>query len=84
MLIPFNSITKKYNMKIHDILHIGAHNCEELMTYNEYELKNNQIIWVEANPNLVEQNVNIDKSRIIKNFICCDIDKGNTTNKYSK
>ena len=41
MLIPFNSITKKYNMKIHDILHIGAHNCEELMTYNEYELKNN-------------------------------------------
>jgi FkbM family methyltransferase len=78
MLIPFAEITKKYNMKIHGILHIGAHNCEELEAYQNYGLKNSQIIWVEANPKLVEQNLNIDKSRIIKNFICCDIDKGKT------
>ena len=78
MLIPFKKITKKYNMKIHGILHIGAHNCEELGTYNEYGLKNNQIIWVEANPKLVEQNLSVDKNRIIKNFICCDTDQGKT------
>ena len=65
-------------MKIHGILHIGAHNCEELGTYNEYGLKNSQIIWVEANPKLVEQNLRVDKSRIIKNFICCDTDHGKT------
>lgn len=78
MLIPFSKITKKYNMKIHGILHIGAHSCEELGSYNEYGLKNNQIIWVEANPKLVEQNLRVDTSRIIKNFICCDTDQGKT------
>ena len=76
MLIPFNEITKKYDMKIHGILHIGAHNCEELKDYNDYGLKNNKIIWVEANPKLVEENLKIDNTRIIKNFICCDNDIG--------
>ena len=37
MLIPFAEITKKYNMKIHGILHIGAHNCEELEAYQNYD-----------------------------------------------
>ena len=78
MLIPFSKITKKYNMNIHGILHIGAHNCEELGVYNEYGLNNSQIIWVEANPKLVEQNLMIDKTRIIKNFVCCDTNKGTT------
>lgn len=78
MLIPFESITKKYDMNINGILHIGAHNCEELDSYNKYGLKNNQIIWIEANPELVENNLIIDKSRIIKNFICCDKDSGTT------
>ena len=78
MLIPFSEITKKYNMKIHGILHIGAHKCEELKTYNNYGIGNNKIIWVEANPILVEYNLNIDKTRIMKNFICCDTDDGKT------
>ena len=65
-------------MKIHGILHIGAHNCEELGFYNQYGLNNSQIIWVEANPKVVEKNLRIDKSRIIKNFICCDTNEGKT------
>ena len=76
MLIPFSTLTKKYNMNIHGILHIGAHNCEELKAYNNYGLSNDKIIWVEANPTLVENNLKIDKTRIIKNFICCDTDIG--------
>tara|TARA_Y100000389_G_scaffold69001_1_gene65590 strand:- start:42111 stop:42746 length:636 start_codon:yes stop_codon:yes gene_type:complete len=76
MLIPFNEIVKKYNMKINGVLHIGAHNCEELAAYNNYGLTNNEIIWVEANPRLVKKNKDIDPSRIIKNFICCDTDVG--------
>lgn len=78
MLIPFSNITKKYNMKIHGILHIGAHNCEELEAYNNYGLNNSQIIWIEANPKLVEENLKVDKTRIIKNFICCETDQGKT------
>ena len=78
MLIPFDKITKQYKMKINGILHIGAHNCEELESYNQYGLQNHQIIWVEANPKLVQQNLMIDKTRIIKNFICCDVDQGKT------
>lgn len=78
MLIPFSKITKKYNMKIKGILHIGAHNCEELNAYKKYGLNNSQIIWIEANPKLVEKNLKIDKTRIIKNFICCDTDQGKT------
>ena len=78
MLISFEYITNKYNMKINGILHIGAHNCEELNVYQNYGLNNSQIIWIEANPELVEKNKMIDDSRIIKNFICCDTNKGST------
>lgn len=79
MLIPFEKITKKYNMRIHGILHIGAHTCEELKSYKKYGLNNSQIIWVEGNPKLVDKNIKIDNTRIVKNFICCDIDGGKTT-----
>ena len=30
MLIPFNKLTKAFNLKISGILHVGAHECEEL------------------------------------------------------
>ena len=53
MLISFTEIVKKYTMNINGILHIGAYNCEELGVYQNYGLKNSQIIWVEANPKLV-------------------------------
>ena len=78
MLIPFKTITSKYNIPIHGILHIGAHNCEELEAYNRYGLNNNQIIWIEANPQLVKNNLEKDETRIIKNFICCETDTGTT------
>jgi len=78
MLIPFESIAKKYNMKIDGILHIGAHDCEELEVYNKYGLNNNEIIWVEANPKIAQRNIKKDNTRIIKNFICCDKDEGTT------
>ena len=78
MLLPFEYIVSKYNMSIHGILHIGAHKCEELSCYHKHGLKNNQIIWIEANPELVKYNLEKDETIIIKNFICCDTDKGTT------
>lgn len=78
MLIPFSKILEKYNCKITGILHIGAHNCEELVDYQKYGFTNDKIIWIEANPELVKNNINIDNTRIIKNFICSDTDIGST------
>ena len=48
--------------------------CEELKVYNDYGLSNDKIIWIEANPTLIKKNLDIDNTRIIKNFICCDKD----------
>ena len=78
MLIPFDVIVRKYNMLIHGVLHIGAHRCEELIHYRNYGLTNDKIIWIEANPRLVQNIRRMDKTIIIKNFICCDRDTGIT------
>jgi len=78
MLIPFNVIVRKYNMLIHGVLHIGALRCEELIHYRNYGLTNDKIIWIEANPRLVQNIRRMDKTIIIKNFICCDRDTGIT------
>lgn len=56
MLIPLDYIFKKYKMNIKGIIHIGAHLCEELNEYLKYDIVNDKIIWVEANPELVEIN----------------------------
>lgn len=46
MLIPFNTLVKKYDMKVKGILHIGAHFCEELESYNAEGCKD--IVWIDA------------------------------------
>ena len=78
MLIRLNELVPKYNIKLKGVLHIGAHMCEELKDYQKYGMDNKTIIWVEANPNLVIQNYKIDKTRVVKNYICCDKDGGYT------
>ena len=78
MLIPLDYIYKKYEMDIKGIIHIGAHLCEELNEYLKFNIERDKIIWVEANPELVKKNNNIDSTRKIKNFICCDTDVGYT------
>ena len=78
MLIPFPNLVRKYNLKINGILHIGAHLCEELSWYNNFGIGNDKIIWVEANPKLVKENMDRDNSIIIKNFICTDTDDGSS------
>lgn len=55
MLIPFNSIFNKYNLKIKGILHIGAHECEEKNDYNQEGISDDKIIWIEKNPLIAEK-----------------------------
>ena len=43
-----------FKLDIKGILHVGAHKCEELDVYLKHTNSNN-IYWIEANPNLVNQ-----------------------------
>ena len=47
MLISLHELVKKYNIVFKGILHVGAHECEELGDYLRYISPNN-ILWVEA------------------------------------
>jgi FkbM family methyltransferase len=61
MLIPFKNLVYKYNISKSVILHIGAHECEELREYNEMGF--DKVIWIEGNPSIVrrmrERGVNV-------------------------
>ena len=51
MLISFEEIYNillSKNINITGVLHIGAHDCEELSFYNKLSLKNQDIIWIDA------------------------------------
>ena len=60
MLIEPSRIThilNKFNIKIKGVLHVGAHECEELACYmNHFHLYPADIVWVDANPKLIEKN----------------------------
>ena len=53
MLIHLQSLVNKYNIQFKGILHVGAHECEELTEYEKY-ISRNKILWVEALPDKVE------------------------------
>ena len=57
MLIPLNELYQRYDLKINGILHIGAHECEELKSYITLGVQNKNIYWVEA----MEDKVNLMK-----------------------
>jgi FkbM family methyltransferase len=57
MLIPnekIHEILAAYHIKPRGVLHIGAHTCEELPFYHEFQLSDNDIVWIDALPHLVE------------------------------
>ena len=49
MLIDLNTLITKYNLAITGILHVGAHECEELPKYEQL-VSRDKILWVEALP----------------------------------
>ena len=64
MLISLHELFKKYNIKFKGILHVGAHECEEINDYCIY-IQPNNILWVEA----LEDKVKLCKSRYPNTFI---------------
>lgn len=53
MLIPLEQLNRKYKLDVHSVLHIGAHECEELGDYVRLGVDIEKIYWLEANPELV-------------------------------
>lgn len=53
MLIPFDNLFHKYQIKTGGILHLGANNGQEAEAYDQLGVKN--VIWVEALPSAFEQ-----------------------------
>ena len=72
MLIPLHDLVKKYNIKFKGILHVGAHECEEIKDYEMY-LPRNQILWIEALPGKVEFSKNKYPNVVIANAVVSDI-----------
>jgi FkbM family methyltransferase len=71
MLISLHELVKKYNIQFKGILHVGAHECEELKDYNLY-ITNDKILWVEALPNKVEQCKHKYPNILIENAVVSD------------
>lgn len=71
MLIPLDVLVNKYNIKFSGILHVGAHECEELKYYERY-ISRDKILWVEALPGKVELCKKKYPGIIIENAIVSD------------
>ena len=58
MLIPLRELVQKYNIQFKGILHVGAHECEEIGDYERY-ISRDKIVWVDA----LEDKVIMSKQR---------------------
>ena len=72
MLIPLHELVNKYNIKFNGILHVGAHDCEELNDYEKY-IDRDKILWVEAMPHKVNECKQRYPNLFIENAIVSDI-----------
>lgn len=76
MLIDFSHICKKYNFVPKGILHIGAHDLEEMKFYQSQGVFN--IIWIEGNPDIVSRNshrINGTTQKLLSALIYSEDDK---------
>jgi FkbM family methyltransferase len=72
MLIPLEYLIQKYNIQFKGILHVGAHECEELGAYEKH-ISRDKILWVEALPNKVEFCRNTYSNLLIEQAIVSDV-----------
>jgi len=70
MLIKYKTIIEKYNLKIENVLHVGAHEAEE---YNDYFSNGcKKVVWIEGNPTLAEnlkKRLDKEKNIVFNNIV---------------
>jgi FkbM family methyltransferase len=71
MLIPLDLLVQKYNIQFTGILHVGAHECEELSQYDRY-LPRNKMLWIEALQDKVDLCKNTYPDVLIEQAIISD------------
>lgn len=72
MLIPIHILKNKYNLNIKGILHIGAHECEEMGDYVRIGVNHKNVFWVEAMAHKVKQMKKRDPSLNIYHCVASD------------
>lgn len=72
MLIHLHNLVEKYNVQFKGILHVGAHECEELKDYEKY-IPRNKILWVEAMPHKINECKQRYPNLLIENAIVSDV-----------
>ena len=73
MLIPFNkcvNLLSSFDITVSGILHIGAHECEELQAYMLNGVNPSSVVWVDA----LQEKVDLMKSRGVENVYCAALD----------
>lgn len=71
MLISLHDLVQKYNVVFKGVLHVGAHECEELNDYLKY-LPINKILWVEGLEDKVQQCKNTFPGVLIEHAVVSD------------
>ena len=71
MLIKLDYLVNKYNITFKGILHVGAHECEEIYDYEKYLTRDN-ILWIEAMNDKINLNKNNFKNLLIEQAIVSD------------
>lgn len=79
MLISLHELVKKYNVVFKGILHVGAHECEELKDYEQYIIRD-KILWVEALPDKVALCKKLYSGVLIENAVVSDTEEKVTFN----
>ena len=74
MLIPLHELVQKYNIQFKGILHVGAHECEELNDYERY-IRRNKILWIEGLPQKVQISKEKYPSVLIENAVVSDVEE---------
>lgn len=79
MLIGLDELIWKYDIKITGILHVGAHECEELSVYEKY-IERNKILWVEAMEDKVALCKSLHPGLRIENAVVSNVEETVTFN----
>jgi len=80
MIITVDSLIEKYGIKISGILHVGAHDCQELSTYETY-IDRSKILWIEAMEDRVESNRQRFPGILIEHAVVSDTEETVIFNK---
>jgi len=74
MLITLDKLVENFKLNITGVLHIGAHECEELLPYLIQKIPKEKIFWIEAMDDKVQQMQKKNKNINIFKAVASDVD----------